>query len=242
MIPRLLHRLADPFKLTPLHPQWLVFFRQRNKLNQLSRCISGKILDIGCGHQQIKNYLAANTEYIGLDYYQTATEWYHSRPAIYGNAEQLPIISNSMDAVLLLDVLEHLPDPHACLCEAHRVLKTGGTLIIQTPFMYPVHDAPLDFQRWTTYGLRTLAQSCGFEIDQIRPLCSTPESIALIINIGVSRMVIDWGQRHHPLTLLSLLLPVIITSSNLLAWLLSFTCRPIEFMAHGLQMFCHRRP
>ena len=42
-------------------------------------------------------------------------DWYNSLPDIYGNANLLPISDSSINNVLMLDVLEHLPDPEKCL-------------------------------------------------------------------------------------------------------------------------------
>jgi SAM-dependent methyltransferase len=50
-----------------------------------------------------------------------------------GDAEALPIPDRCADAVLLLDVLEHLADPAAAIAEAHRVLRPGGVLVASTP-------------------------------------------------------------------------------------------------------------
>jgi len=71
-------------------------------------------------------------------------------------AEPLPIRSGSVDAVLSIAVLEHLRHPALMASEMERILKPGGTLYVNTPFLYPFHDAPEDYTRWTLLGLRTL--------------------------------------------------------------------------------------
>jgi SAM-dependent methyltransferase len=50
-----------------------------------------------------------------------------------GDAADLPAEDAGVDAVVLLDVLEHVPDPAAVLAEAHRVLRPGGSLVLSVP-------------------------------------------------------------------------------------------------------------
>jgi SAM-dependent methyltransferase len=47
----------------------------------------------------------------------------------------------SMDGVVCLDVLEHVPDYRAALCEFARVLKPGGTLVLTVPFYHQAPDS-----------------------------------------------------------------------------------------------------
>ena len=44
-----------------------------------------------------------------------------------------------------------------------RVLKPGGHAWLSIPFVYPIHNEPYDFQRYTEYGLRREAADAGFE-------------------------------------------------------------------------------
>lgn len=62
----------------------------------------------------------------------------------------------SFDAVFMLEVLEHVKTPQAALDEIRRILKPGGVLFLSTPFIFPIHDEPHDFYRYTKYGLAHL--------------------------------------------------------------------------------------
>jgi len=64
--------------------------------------------------------------------------------------------SNSYDALVLSEVLEHIKVPHVAIAEVHRILKPGGRVIITAPLMFPLHDRPADFYRFTKYGLAYL--------------------------------------------------------------------------------------
>jgi len=41
---------------------------------------------------------------------------------------------NSFDLIICYHILEHIEDDHAAMKELYRVLKKGGSCIIQTPF------------------------------------------------------------------------------------------------------------
>ena len=60
------------------------------------------------------------------------------------------------DAVVMAETLEHIHSPHLALENVHRILKNGGRLILTAPFIFPIHDAPYDYYRYTRYGLAYL--------------------------------------------------------------------------------------
>jgi SAM-dependent methyltransferase len=52
---------------------------------------------------------------------------------VEGDATALPFGDGSLDAVVLLDVLEHVPEPRAAVAEARRVLRPGGVIVLSVP-------------------------------------------------------------------------------------------------------------
>ena len=216
---------------TPFHPQWLMHGDKEKFLAEVAGSLRGTVLDIGCAHKTSKKYLDKDVQYIGLDYY-TAQTMYSSRPDIYANAENLPFAAKSMDAILLLDVLEHVADPGLCMQEIERVLAAGGKLVLNVPFIYPVHDAPFDFQRWTQHGLQALLAKQGLSIDREAACGNSLVTSGLLLNLALCKTVINSIEKRHPGFLIIILLPVLIPIINICAWLSGLLFPPDHFMPY----------
>jgi ubiquinone/menaquinone biosynthesis C-methylase UbiE len=78
------------------------------------------------------------------------------RTQLICDAHDLPLMDQSVDAVVVQAVLEHVVDPVRCVSEIHRVLKPGGLVYSDTPFMQQVHGRQYDFTRFTRLGHRRL--------------------------------------------------------------------------------------
>ena len=64
-------------------------------------------------------------------------------------------------------------------------MKPGGTMLLSMPFMYPVHDAPYDFQRLTEYGLRRDLDAAGFDVLHLRKTGHAVHSAALLLSLSL---------------------------------------------------------
>jgi SAM-dependent methyltransferase len=86
---------------------------------------------------------------------------------------------NYFDVIVMAEVLEHVTDPHAAVRGIKQLLKPGGTLILTVPFIFPIHDRPNDYFRYTRYGLMHLFQ----EMDDlnIKERNSWSEAIGVLI-------------------------------------------------------------
>lgn len=79
-------------------------------------------------------------------------------PDIIGDICDYDFGNSEYDRVILSEVLEHLHSPKDGLKNIYGVLRPGGRLILSTPFALPIHDSPVDYFRFTRYGLEMLLQ------------------------------------------------------------------------------------
>lgn len=215
---------------TFFHPQWLLARKADKNISSIVSELTENLLDIGCGEKNIKKYISAKINYIGLDYYATALNWYKTVPDIYGDAVALPFDNNSFMTVLMLDVLEHIPDPKKSIDEVARVLMPNGKFILQVPFIYPIHDAPLDFHRWTKYGLKAFIENSGLKIISIETEGKAIETAGVLINIALCKTLINLINNKSLFAILFLFLPVIIALVNIVSLLISFISPNDDFM------------
>lgn len=124
----------------------------------------GRLLDLGCGAMPYRMlYLPHVDEVIGTDWPQSLHRQPHADLFCDLNAG-IPLRDAYADTVVLADVLEHLYRPQALLADVARVLRPGGTLLLNVPFLYGVHEAPHDYHRFTQFALRRMALDAGFEL------------------------------------------------------------------------------
>lgn len=75
----------------------------------------------------------------------------------------LPYAAESVDQVLMLNVLEHVYHHAFFVSEAHRILKDGGTVIGFVPFLINYHADPHDYFRYTHEALEKIFMEAGFK-------------------------------------------------------------------------------
>lgn len=130
----------------------------------LATRMSGDLIDVGCGRQPYRAYFEHVKRIVACDFDAKRGEVAFTCPA-----HDIPVEAGSFDSVLCTEVLEHVPDPLAVWREFHRILRPGGRVLLTTPMYWPPHELPYDFYRYPEHGLRYLASTAGFEIEEIWP-------------------------------------------------------------------------
>lgn len=131
------------------------------------------ILDAGAGECPFKSS-CAHLNYISQDFAQyegtgnvglQTGKWDNSKIDIVSDITDIPLESNSIDAVLCSEVLEHVPNPVLALEEMVRLLKPQGFLILTAPFASLTHFAPYHFSTgFSRFFYETHLTNNGFEI------------------------------------------------------------------------------
>lgn len=88
---------------------------------------------------------------------------------VVADITQLPYETASIARIICDQTLEHIPNVEEVVKEIYRVLESGGYAYVSTPFMYPFHASPSDYQRWTHVGLKYLLRD--FEMVEIGVRC-----------------------------------------------------------------------
>jgi len=158
-----------PDRLRPRiwHTDWMI-------LRQLASTISDEVpnslksgdvlVDFGCGQMPYRTII----EEKGIVY----------KGADLGDGAELPIgadgrvqsADQSCDAVLSVQVLEHVRDLDAYCAEIRRLLHRDGTLFLSTHGSWLYHAHPEDHRRWTRTGLIYDLEQRGFAVETVKAL------------------------------------------------------------------------
>jgi SAM-dependent methyltransferase len=106
------------------------------------------LLDVGAGIRNVYHGNVVNTDI----YPSVSTD-------VVCIAEDLPFADNQFDFVFCFATLEHTKRPWDVANEICRVLKPGGTAMIDYPFMQPVHGYPHHYFNATPLGNRSLFEA-----------------------------------------------------------------------------------
>ena len=153
---------------------------REDALRQLRTNLSMKtpcILEIGCSSGfmlKAMTHALPDATIVGADVvrgplYKLAQEL-PSVPLLRFDLVRCPLPSGSFDAVVLLNVLEHIRDDDAALTQVYRILKPGGIAIIEVPagpHLYDDYDKALKhFRRYEMGELKAALQKAGFSIER----------------------------------------------------------------------------
>lgn len=136
-----------------------------------------QILDAGCGTGGLIRRLEQRHpawQWTGIDLEPVACAFAAGRCSaeiVQGSLLALPFADASFDAVVCADVLYHLDDDHAAIREIFRVLRPGGTVVINVPahrWLWSYHDVTVHGRRrYERAGLRGALGNAGFNVERL---------------------------------------------------------------------------
>ena len=128
----------------------------------LSR-VKGTLLDVGAGNSPWRSYLAKEVKYVGLDIEDSKEfNMQSSNEIIYYPGGRFPFESAEFDAVLCVEVLEHVYDSNFFLEEIYRCMQSSGKLILTVPWSARRHHIPYDYFRYTPEAIVKKLDKLGF--------------------------------------------------------------------------------
>ena len=150
-------------------------------LQQLESVGAGRILDLGCGrgfYAKAITTLYPGAAVAGVDFNpdylaEAKAQTYATTVRLArADARALPFPSESFDAVVCSEVLEHIVEDRAALREINRVLRNGGLLLVSVPHQnYPILWDPLNWVLERAFGTHVPAHIwwlAGIWADHVR--------------------------------------------------------------------------
>lgn len=183
------------------------------------------ILDAGAGQCLHKSFFQRQ-RYIAIDAAYGDASWNYTNLDIIGDTAQLPFANNCFDYIICTQVLEHVKEPQALLCEAFRVLKPEGVIYLSAPQGWCVHQSPHDYFRFTNHALQYLFDKAGFNTLYIKPSCGY---FAYIANRLAFLPKVLFGEIGNPF-LRFFLLPLEVLSYLIFVIILPLIFNSIDFL------------
>jgi SAM-dependent methyltransferase len=152
---------------------------RRHALSCLTRFCSNPrpvIMDIGCSsgfmvrdiHQAMPEAYVIGADYVRVPLEKLAVQ-YPDIPFLQIDITNCPLPEASLDAAVLLNVLEHIEDHETAARSVFHLLKPGGIAVIELPagpHLYDVYDKQLmHFRRYTLPQVCNLLKGAGFTIE-----------------------------------------------------------------------------
>ncbi len=126
-----------------------------------------RVADIGAGDSPYREFFD-HCEYLAIDWGQSVHSGAFAADLV-SSADHIALPDESVDAALLTQILEHVPDPRAVLRDVHRILRMDGTLYLTVPLIWELHELPNDYYRYTPPLLRLLLEQAGLGDVKVEP-------------------------------------------------------------------------
>ena len=142
------------------------------QVKRAARAASPVVLEVGCSSGYFLEELRAampQARIVGADYtlgtLQTLGRRLPDIPLLHFDLTQCPLPDECVDVVVLLNVLEHIEDDEAAIAQVRRILRDGGSAIIEVPagsHLYDSYDRGLmHFRRYDMIDLEAKLRAAG---------------------------------------------------------------------------------
>jgi len=125
---------------------------------------NGVVLDYGCGESPFRDLFSGARAYLRADLSPKGSG------SIVVDGFRIPTRDESVDCILVAQVLGDVPDLRVLFGEFFRTLRSGGRVLVFETMAYPEHDLPHDYFRVMPAGLVWAARSVGFRRMEVKRL------------------------------------------------------------------------
>jgi len=164
-----------------------------------------RLLDVGCGNGRflslLREFGAPEWKLVGIDFDEAAAAQCRALgfEAHAGRIEDLDLGESNFDAVIMLQLIEHVEDPVAISRAVFRLLRPGGIFVVETPNLGGLDHAwfqgrwwghyhfPRHWNLFSTASLRRMLEGAGFQIAHSEFLISTSSWTISIHNFLLDR-------------------------------------------------------
>jgi SAM-dependent methyltransferase len=164
-----------------------------------------RVIDVGCafgygtaalaGRGRSRRWIAGVERDAEHLHQASRQSWWF--PVVQADGAQLPFRSGTLDAVVLLDVVEHAANPSAMVAEARRVLRPGGCLVVSVPHkgllsrLDPLNVYPALRRHWQSWPPLEPADGSAsgthrhFTLDELRAVLGPAFTVDRVARTGI---------------------------------------------------------
>ena len=163
------------------------FFIRRGLLRGIkkySKQLTGCLIDFGCGSKPYKKFFTVE-KYFGVDIIDRGHphEMELEEIDVYYDGKKLPFKDEAFDSLFSSEVFEHIFNLEDIMKELNRVLKKNGKALFTVPFVWDEHEAPFDYGRYSSFGIKYLLEKHGFKVIAIEKSTKYLETVFQLWNL-----------------------------------------------------------
>lgn len=128
--------------------------------------LSGDCIEFGSNKKLSRNFLKKDAK----NYNSVFSNMFKYKDFVKIDIEKKIIHKKKYDFIIIFNVLEHISNLDYSIKNLYSLLKKNGKIIGSTPFLYRVHGAPKDYNRFTKQYLQKILKENNFKNIKIKEL------------------------------------------------------------------------